>query len=97
VTNDVIKQTRKKSIGDQERILREHGCRMPTLIEAAVLLLTTYVKSSKYLLNSGTYTRCCEKVLQLQTAVGGFTASGFKIDRSAFDDEGDGVVAVRKL
>ncbi len=78
ITNNVLNNTRKKSLDDQKALVGDLGCRLPRTLEVAALCTTTFIATGKRLYNDSpnTYTRCEENVQGRQMIVGGLSAAG---------------------
>ncbi|MCC5832596.1 MAG: F-box protein [Chlamydiales bacterium] len=93
ITNNVFKNSRNLSTSDQEALVKERGCEIPSLLEAATLLVVTYMSTQQRLYNDKpwTYTRCSERGDRYQLVVGGFTLGGLSVGKCNYAGEGCGV------
>jgi hypothetical protein len=93
ITNNVLKWNLFPS--NRETLLKRIGCEMPKLLEAAVLLVVTFMSSGERLYNDKpkTYTRCSE-VACFQLIIGNFSQDGILVLSSISDRIGNGVAGV---
>ena len=102
ITNNVLKDGIGIDVDDQVKLLARLECRMPTLLEAATLLVTAYVSSKRRLYHNDPdiYTRCKEEIDSWQV-VTCFTSERFSEGLYAhidnFDESNYGVGALRKI
>lgn len=96
ITNNVFKKSRNLSISDQKAQLSKIGCKMPKLLEAAALLVVTFISTGKRLYNDNpwTCTRCLEQVTDYQLTIGGFSSDGVLVNYNVFGDDSHGVGGV---
>lgn len=83
ITNNVLKESRNLSIIDQNKIACVSGCEIPSILEAATLLVVIYMSSEQRLYNNNpwTYIRCSDYIdRRYEVVVGGFAPNGLCID-----------------
>ena len=107
LTNDVIPESRRKSWKDQQTLMQKYqpqGYELPSGLDVAISLLTTYVVTGQRYDSPRTYTRCVEKVKydssEWPLAIGAFSSGGLCVDciRDGYDDSNFvGVGGGRKL
>jgi NLR family CARD domain-containing protein 3 len=101
MTTDVLPNTRKKTYGDLlSEVYKYTGYEVPKALEAAVAILTGYVKTGLRWFSDSpyTYTRCQEEVEGCQVTLGGLGSSGLNIGTySVVGFENCGVGALRKF
>ena len=97
---DVIPGSRNKSLDDQIKLLQGTNYDVPMVLDAIVLILTTYISTGKVLYDGSNFTRCQEYTKNnfgeyVQSHVGGFMPPQLAIDFGKDDREMYGMGAVR--
>jgi len=99
ITNNVLSESQSLSVRAQENLVHTSGCEMPSILEAATLLVVTYMSSQQRLYND-LFAYCSEQFCGFQSVVGGFDSDGIGVayDNLGFECELFGVAGVlRKL
>ena len=101
ITNNVLEESRRKSVAEQKALVGRFVTRMPKTLEAATLCIVTFISAypkQPFGDEPWTYTRCEENINGYQMLVGGFSPAGLRVDCiTYFGNARNGVGAVSEV
>jgi hypothetical protein len=105
MSTDVLPGSRNKDYTDQQAMIEglnvnsQHRWRFPKVAEAIVCIAAVYLKSDQRLFSDEpwTFTRCQDRVEDLQIIVGGFASSGIRVDNNSYVSDYIGVAGLLEV
>ncbi len=99
ISNSVVLESRNRDFDVQRELLKKFGCRIPSSVEVATLVLLVHALEKECLFGKKTYTHCLDEEERARIIMGGFVPkkNGLFISLNDVADPEIGVCAVCEI